>query len=407
MTQRLKAGIVGGGIGGLCLAHGLRLQGIAATVFEKDASPNFRQQGYRVTIHESGARHLKNVLPADLYQKFLDRSYRWKGLRIVDEKLRSLATLDETQIASRSIDRMTLRQILLTDIDDVRFSKAFDRYEEIGDKVRVHLADGSHEDVDLLIGADGNNSRLRAQRLPAHAELHDTGYVDIAARLPWSQQTEHIIESLDARSLMAVSPPTQEALIILPQIYDGPGDDPNKGYLYWGLVIRRDRLFTLIDDFKDGAELKKAAQHLVRNMDPKLCHMVDSTPSDGITLLSFRTSRRHRAWATSRVTLIGDAIHSMAPMAGAGANTAIRDADELASRLRKVSSGDSNLLDALSEFEATMLKYGFDAVEYSQANLLRSTTGNRLARRFQNHAMKCLSAVSPQLVTKMLLKGSA
>jgi len=406
MEQHLRAGIVGGGIGGLCLAHALEAQGIAVTVFEQDVSPTFRQQGYRVTIHESGARHLKNVLPAPLYQEFLDRSYRWKGLRLVDERLRSLATLDETQIASRSIDRMTFRQILLSGLADLRFAKAFDRYEEIGDKVRVHLADGSHEDVDFLVGADGNNSRLRAQLLPAHAELHDTGYVDIAARLPWSAQTQRIIEALDARSLLAVSPPTQETLIILPQIYDGPSEDPYKGYLYWGLVLRRDRLLALTEKLKDGSELKRAAQHLVREMAPRLREMVDTTPSDGINLLSFRTSRRHAPWQTSRVTLIGDAIHSMAPMAGAGANTAIRDADELASRLRKVKAGDRSLHDALSEFETTMVAYGFDAVEFSQANLLRSTTGSRFSRRFKNNALKLLSTFSPRLVTKMLLQGS-
>ncbi|HEV2655851.1 MAG TPA: NAD(P)-binding protein, partial [Ktedonobacteraceae bacterium] len=41
--------IVGAGIGGLCLAQGLRKSGIRVSVYERDSSPYFRNQGYRIS----------------------------------------------------------------------------------------------------------------------------------------------------------------------------------------------------------------------------------------------------------------------------------------------------------------------------------------------------------------------
>jgi salicylate hydroxylase len=62
--RSLRVGIVGADIGGLTLAQGLKREGISVTVFERDLSPDFRQQGYRVTIHYTGVAWLQNCLPA-------------------------------------------------------------------------------------------------------------------------------------------------------------------------------------------------------------------------------------------------------------------------------------------------------------------------------------------------------
>jgi 2-polyprenyl-6-methoxyphenol hydroxylase-like FAD-dependent oxidoreductase len=60
--------IIGGGLGGLCLAHGLAALGFSPTIFERDAGPDVRGQGYRLTIDETGSEALRACLPPQHYE---------------------------------------------------------------------------------------------------------------------------------------------------------------------------------------------------------------------------------------------------------------------------------------------------------------------------------------------------
>ena len=55
--------VIGGGIGGLCLAQGLKRAGISVAVYERDRTLTDRLQGYRVHINPSGSRALHACLP--------------------------------------------------------------------------------------------------------------------------------------------------------------------------------------------------------------------------------------------------------------------------------------------------------------------------------------------------------
>ena len=59
--------IIGGGIGGLCLAQGLKKSGISVAVYERDRSVHFRGQGYRITIKKDGSQALRDCLPENLF----------------------------------------------------------------------------------------------------------------------------------------------------------------------------------------------------------------------------------------------------------------------------------------------------------------------------------------------------
>jgi 2-polyprenyl-6-methoxyphenol hydroxylase-like FAD-dependent oxidoreductase len=50
--------IVGGGIGGLCLAQGLKRAGVGVAVYERDRTAETRQQGYRLDVEPDGSRAL-------------------------------------------------------------------------------------------------------------------------------------------------------------------------------------------------------------------------------------------------------------------------------------------------------------------------------------------------------------
>ena len=51
MQKQLHVLIVGGGLGGLALAQGLKKHGISCAVYEKDLSRADRLQGYRIVLH--------------------------------------------------------------------------------------------------------------------------------------------------------------------------------------------------------------------------------------------------------------------------------------------------------------------------------------------------------------------
>jgi 2-polyprenyl-6-methoxyphenol hydroxylase-like FAD-dependent oxidoreductase len=79
------------------------------------------------------------------------------------------------------------------------------------------------------------------------------------------------------------------------------------------------------------------------------------------------------------VTLLGDAIHSMTPYRGIGANVALKDAALLARAIVTAERGERSLIDSVEAYEAEMRRYGFAAVETSLHAMRQFTQENRIA----------------------------
>lgn len=74
-------------------------------------------------------------------------------------------------------------------------------------------------------------------------------------------------------------------------------------------------------------------------------------------------------WESSIVTLLGDAVHTMTPGRGAGANTALRDAALLCQMLVEASKGRRPLVEAIHDYEVEMLRYSAEAVNESKKQM--------------------------------------
>jgi hypothetical protein len=126
--KRFHVGIVGGGIGGLALAQGLKKAGVSVALYERDATPTDRLQGYRVRISPKGSAAAHDCLPADLFDLFAATcSVDRRRFRFLTEKMEELLSLEfsgepgtiaQNRAASRRLDGI------------VQFGKAFTRYEE-------------------------------------------------------------------------------------------------------------------------------------------------------------------------------------------------------------------------------------------------------------------------------------
>ena len=108
-----------------------------------------------------------------------------------------------------------------------------------------------------------------------------------------------------------------------------------------------------------------------------LVHLSDP---DTLGTISIRTSVPVQPWETGRVTLLGDAIHSMTPYRGIGANVALKDAWRLRDALVAAHRGERDVIEAIHAYEADMIRYGFAAVENSRKAMEQALTTSALQR---------------------------
>ena len=161
--------IVGAGLGGLALARVLHVNGMDCVVYERESSRGARGQGGMLDIH-SGQRALREAGLIDEFHAIA----RGEGqdMRLLEPDgtlLLQEDTPDDAPLDRPEVDRADLRDLLLDSLpeDAVRWGRAFTS----ADEGLLHFADGSSATYDLLVGADGAQSRVRAlltDARPAH-----------------------------------------------------------------------------------------------------------------------------------------------------------------------------------------------------------------------------------------------
>jgi 2-polyprenyl-6-methoxyphenol hydroxylase-like FAD-dependent oxidoreductase len=246
--MRFHVIIIGGGIGGLCLAQGLRKAGLSITLYEKGprrADPHWLQ-GYQIHINPSGSRALQGCLSPAVWDTLTANACMpHTGLQVLTEQMKEIAFVESAIMDGTShvlIARATLREVLLEGLDDVvNFGKEFIHYERTPNgRVTAVFADGTTASGDVLVGADGTGSNVRKRYLP-HAQIVDTGIVGAACRLPINDdRLRRLPEHLVTR-LTSVLPPKDTYMIVTQSIYR-PGAkymDPMGDHLIWVLISSR------------------------------------------------------------------------------------------------------------------------------------------------------------------------
>ena len=386
--------VVGAGTGGLCLAQGLKAEGISVQVFERDLAPFDRQAGYRLSINPIGNQALKECLPESLFETLVNDSVRpSRGVSFLDERLRPLLEVDIPETNPHSVDserpitRIALRRVLLQGLDEVvRFGKRFAGYEDAPDgRVTVRFDDGSCATGDLLVGADGASSRVRAQLLP-HAKRLETGILAVSGKLRLNDAVRALTPPAVFRGPTLILGPKGCFLFANAVEYEDlkrNGSDRGDGlegtdssyedreeYVMWGFTARREK-FGLAGSHEPPRpeDLKKAAMDLMKSWNPTLRQIVQQTSE--LAQFSVKTSVPIPPWETRHVTLLGDSLHNMTPFRGMGANMALRDAAALRRALVKVAREELPLLAALSDYEREMIQCGFRAVRLSVESMER------------------------------------
>ncbi|MDH6122287.1 2-polyprenyl-6-methoxyphenol hydroxylase-like FAD-dependent oxidoreductase [Kitasatospora sp. GAS204A] len=354
--------VIGAGLGGLVLARVLHAHGIAAAVYELDATPTARAQGGMLDIHEeSGQAALR---AAGLHEEF--RALVLPGgeeMRILDRHaVLHLAEEDTGEGGRPEVDRGRLRALLLDSLpaDTVRWGAKVTGARALGGgRHLVTLADGGSFTTDLLVGADGAWSRIRplvSDAVPAYTgmSLVELDLVDADSRHPVS------------------------AALVGGGMFFALGEDRGflahrepDGTVHVYVALRAPEGWGSELDFTEAkAEPDAAKAALLKHFDgwdERLRSLIAEADGALVPRAIHALPVGHRWQPTPGVTLLGDAAHLMSPFAGEGANLAMLDGAELGTA---IAAHRGDLATALGRYEQALFPRSEAAAAESAANLI-------------------------------------
>ncbi|GAA0476339.1 oxidoreductase [Paractinoplanes deccanensis] len=385
--------IAGAGLSGLCLAQYLTRAGIDVHVYERDPGPFVRQQGYRIILDRHGLEALRESLPRPLYRLALETGDEPGGhLRFTDSSLRNAFTItfkDEPH-ATRQVDRLTLRSILMSGLDGrIHYGKAAAAVDGGGPSgLRLRFADGAAVAATVVVGADGVGSPLRAQLTPG-ADPANTPMAGVYGRSPLRFDGRSVIpEALRTSGVLAIADRPGRAFFFTSMRF---GEDPREAfarlapgsyapivddYVMWGLLLRQEEVPAGVHG--NLLALRELAARKSTGFHPVIRRLIDTAELDATVLNLFATGRRPRQWAVPRATMMGDAVHVMPPFGAHGGNTALRDAALLGRKLVEARANGTAPEEAIAAYQDEMVPYAFRAVD-TAAKLMRRLTGGAAA----------------------------
>ncbi|MFG3644692.1 FAD-dependent oxidoreductase [Micromonospora sp. NPDC047762] len=327
-----RAVIVGAGIAGLATALRLHQDGWQVIVAERALAR--RSSGYMVNLIGPGydAAERLGLLPA---LSAADLGPFTTVLVHADgrPKFTVPSAIAEAALGKRalSVFRGDLEASLfeaVRDRVDIRFGTTVTSVEQDTDHVRVELSDGTTEQADLLVGADGVHSTTRTAVFGPDFRV-DLPYLVAAFPLPHpvpgvpeSSATTHIGPGRTA-AMVNLGPQRSSAFFTYRSAE--PATDLRQGPV--------DALRVAFGDLAGG--VPDAIDHLAQ--DPASAYF------DAVSQVVMPR------WSTGRVVLLGDAAWCVTLFAGHGAALALAGADHLGTALRRHAD---DLPAALAEWEA-------------------------------------------------------
>lgn len=322
----LKVLICGGGCAGPALAFWLSRAGHDVTVVER--FPVLRATGAQIDIRDQGISVAERM---GLLEKIRGITVDEDGMAFVDEQGGVLGTMmanktgKGAQVFTSEFEIMRgdfVRLLYDETKDRVKyvFGTTVERHEQKGESVVAYFSDGTSEEYDLLVGADGQGSRVRASIMPEgapdeHRRFGLYGAYFFVPRLETDSNLSTVCSAVGGRmTLRRTHSETESNAVIFmaddsPDLRSLPRAPVEKQKEVWrqrfqGIGPPTDRLL-------EGME----------GTDNFYC----------VEIVQIRTP----TWYKGRVVLLGDAAHCPSPFAGAGLSCSLVGAYVLAGEICK------------------------------------------------------------------------
>jgi 2-polyprenyl-6-methoxyphenol hydroxylase-like FAD-dependent oxidoreductase len=317
MVDIEKALVIGGGIGGMCAAIELRKRGVEVDLVEIDAQ--WRVYGAGITISGPTLRAFKTV---GVLESIMQQGWCADGLDICLANGSRIAHIPAPRIAGQEVPSGggIMRPVLARILSDatrasgtqVRLGVTFTRIEDAGDQVSVSFTDGSTSRYDLVIGADGCNSKVRDVLFPGAPKPRFTGQACWRAVVPRPPEIERAALYMGKRVKAGINPVSRAEM-----------------YLFF--LDQRDQ-----PDYIGPEEWPARLREELAEFSGIIGAIRDSiTPESRIVYRPLFALMLPRPWHRGRVVLIGDAAHSTTPHLASGAGIAVEDALVLAEELER------------------------------------------------------------------------
>ncbi|KAI8574923.1 hypothetical protein K450DRAFT_276073 [Umbelopsis ramanniana AG] len=351
--------ICGGGCGGPALAYWLANSGHRVTVVERFST--LRASGAQVDLRAQGIEVVKRMGILDVIRaKTVDEA----GTSFVDAQNRTKATVmanksgkgSQTLTSEYEIMRGDLVRILYdatkSNVEYI-FGVSVDSFEQPDDRVVVYFSDGRTDTFDLLVGADGQGSRIRKAILPPDSPepYNRLGLYSAYWFVPRSEtdsETCKIYHSPGSRAIMTRSHSVTET-----QVYFAIKDDSEELRSLPRASIEQQKAFWSEKFSGAGWQTDRFIEGM-KNAEYFYCQEVIQVRTD--------------TWYKNRVVLLGDAGYCPSPVTGMGTTASFVGAYVLAGEINR---NAQNLPVALANYEKTLRPF-INEVQVINRQMIRS-----------------------------------
>lgn len=307
--------IIGGGIAGMCAAVQLRRIGAQVDLVEID--PHWRVYGAGITLSGPTLRAFTEIGVIDA---IMEQGWCADGLDVCLPTGQRVAEIPTPRVGRpdvpgggailRPVLASILRHQVLASGTAVRCGTTFETIMAAGEQVHVTFTDGRADVYDLVVGADGLNSKVRDLLLPHAPKPTYTGQTSWRAVVPRSEGIKRAAMFIAASIKAGINPVSKDEM-----------------YLF---VTERRETPEHLEEARWPDELRS----ILAPFGGVVGEIRDALSAQSrIIYRPFFAVLVPAPWHNGRVVMIGDAVHATTPHLASGAGIGIEDAIVLAQEL--------------------------------------------------------------------------